>query len=140
MDPKKEKEAPPSIDLEQDTLSSVVRAHYGYLEAAFDQKQPTMLMVLPIDITDILNKMTAKLPIDSLTIEAPVTPKEQADSMMKLMQFHDHICKASYHADPMDLKTISGILLLLRKHFGFKRHVSGQLFYVRAVGMVLSCL
>ena len=71
MDPKKEKEAPPSIDLEQDTLSSVVRAHYGYLEAAFDQKQPTMLMVLPIDITDILNKMTAKLPIDSLTIEAP---------------------------------------------------------------------
>ncbi|MGI2262424.1 sodium:solute symporter family transporter, partial [Candidatus Cardinium hertigii] len=75
------------------------------------------------------------MPIDSLTIEAPVTPKEQADSMMKLMQFHDHICKSSYEGDPIDVKTISGILLLLRKHFGFKRHVSGQLFYVRAVGI-----
>ncbi|MGI2262245.1 sodium:solute symporter family transporter [Candidatus Cardinium hertigii] len=134
MDPKKEKEDPPSIDLEQDTLSSVVRAHYGYLEASFDQK-PTMLMVLPINVSDILDKMTAKLPIDSLTIEAPATPKEQADSMIKLMQFHDHICTSLCKRDSIDVKTILDILLLLRKHFGFKRHVSGQLFYVRAVAI-----
>ncbi|MGI2298745.1 sodium:solute symporter family transporter [Candidatus Cardinium hertigii] len=135
MDLKEEKEAPPSIDLEQDTLFSVVRAHYGYLETSFDQKQSAMLMVLPIDVSDILHNMTARLPIDSLTTEAPITPKEQADSMMKLMQFHDHVCKASCETDPIDVKIISGILLLLRKHFGFKRHISGQLFYVRIVGI-----
>ncbi|MGI2298744.1 sodium:solute symporter family transporter [Candidatus Cardinium hertigii] len=133
--PKGVQEASPSIDLEQDTLSSVVRAHYGYLETSFDQKQSAMLMILPIDVSDILHNMTARLPIDSLTTEAPITPKEQADSMMKLMQFHDHVCKASCETDPIDVKIISGILLLLRKHFGFKRHISGQLFYVRIVGI-----
>ncbi|CDG50131.1 sodium:solute symporter family transporter [Cardinium endosymbiont of Bemisia tabaci] len=135
VDLKEEKQAPPSIDLEQDTLSSVVRAHYGYLDASLDEKKIYTLMVFPIDVTDILDKMTARLPIDSLTREAPITPKEQADSMMKLMQFHDYVCKASSEADPIDVKIISGILLLLRKHFGFKRHISGQLFYVRAVGI-----
>ncbi|MGI2299594.1 sodium:solute symporter family transporter [Candidatus Cardinium hertigii] len=135
VDLKEEKQAPPSIDLEQDTLSSVVRAHYGYLDASLDEKKLYTLMVFPIDVTDILDKMTARLPIDSLTREAPITPKEQADSMMKLMQFHDYVCKASSEADPIDIKTVSGILLLLRKHFGFKRHISGQLFYVRAVGI-----
>ena len=33
------------------------------------------------------------------------------------------------------MKIISGLILLLRKHFGFKRHSSGQLFYVRSVGI-----
>ncbi|MGI2299593.1 sodium:solute symporter family transporter [Candidatus Cardinium hertigii] len=135
IDPKVAQEASPSINLEEDTLSSVIRAHYGYLEASFEEKKLYILMVFPIDVTDILHKMTAKLPIDSLTIEAPVTPKEQADSMMELMQFYDYVCKSSSEADPIDIKTVSGILLLLRKHFGFKRHISGQLFYVRAVGI-----
>ncbi|MGI2257629.1 sodium:solute symporter family transporter [Candidatus Cardinium hertigii] len=135
IDLKEETQAPPSIDLEQDTLSSVVRAHYGYLEASLDEKKLYILMVLPIDITDILHKMTARLPIDSLTREAPIAPKEQADSMMQLMQFHDHVCISSSEVDPIDVKTISSILLLLRKQFGFKRHISGQLFYVRAVGI-----
>ncbi|MGI2299003.1 HD domain-containing protein [Candidatus Cardinium hertigii] len=85
--------------------------------------------------SEIRDKMTYKLPIDSLTVETPVTPKEQADSMMELMKFHDHICKSSCEDDPIDPSIISGILLLLREHFGFKRHASGQLFYVRAVGI-----
>ncbi|MEF2229116.1 MAG: HD domain-containing protein [Candidatus Cardinium sp.] len=51
------------------------------------------------------------------------------------MQFHDYVCKASDKSDPIDVKTISGLLLLLQKHFGFKRHGSGQLLYVRAVGI-----
>ena len=135
MGPQGQQEAAPSIDLQQATISSIVAAHYGYLEYGDCQKQPTILLALPNDVTDILRKMTAALPIDCLTSEGPVTPKEQADSMMALMQFHDYVCKSSYNMDPIDVGAISGLLLLLRQHFGFKRHASGQLFYVRAVGI-----
>ncbi|MGI2257183.1 sodium:solute symporter family transporter [Candidatus Cardinium hertigii] len=135
VDPKVEKDKSPSIDIHQETISSMVRAHYGYLEASFDKKVPTMLMVLPNDVTDIMNKMTAGFPIDALTVESPVTPKEEADSMMELMNFHDYVSKLSCEVDPIDIKTVAGILLLLRKHFRFKRHASGQLFYVHAVGI-----
>ncbi|UWW96494.1 MAG: HD domain-containing protein [Candidatus Cardinium sp.] len=110
-------------------------AHYGYLEYAVQVQDPTMLLVLPVDVIEIRDKMTTKLPIDCLTSETPVTPKEQADSMMELMQFHDHVAQFSHDMDPIDLGTISGLLLLLRQHFGFKRHASGQLFYVRVVGI-----
>ncbi|WP_243018306.1 MULTISPECIES: sodium:solute symporter family protein [Candidatus Cardinium] len=133
IDAKSQKDAPPFIDLEQHTIASMVRAHYGYLDISGDDKQPTILLVLPNDITDILNKITVQYPIDCLTAEALVTPKEQADSMMTLMKFHDHFCKSLCEEDPIDVKTISGLLLLLRQNFGFKRHASGQLFYVRAV-------
>ncbi|MGI2298304.1 sodium:solute symporter family transporter [Candidatus Cardinium hertigii] len=135
ISPQVGKELPLSIDIEKDTISSMVRAHYGYLESYFDHKQPAVLMVLPIDVGDIINKMTIDLPLDSLTSEGIVTPKEEADSMMELMKFHDDVCKSSYEADPIDINTVSGILLLLRKHFRFKRHASGKLFYVRAVGI-----
>ncbi|WP_223245671.1 sodium:solute symporter family transporter [Cardinium endosymbiont of Bemisia tabaci] len=135
IDPRIEKGTPSSIDLELDTISSMVRAHYGYLEASFGQNQSVILMVLPLDVTDIINKMTIDLPLDSLTSEGFITPKEEADSMMELMKSHDHICKSSCEANPIDIKTISGILFLLKKHFRFKRHASGKLFYVRAVGI-----
>ncbi|TSJ81357.1 MAG: HD domain-containing protein [Candidatus Cardinium sp.] len=127
--------APPSIDLQQETISSIVGAHYGYVAYPPDLTEKAILLVLPVDVTAIRDKMTAKLPIDCLTSETPVTPKEQADSMMALMQFHDYVCKSSHRSDPIDVGTISGLLLLLRQHFGFKRHASGQLFYVRAVGI-----
>ncbi|MDN5246841.1 MAG: hypothetical protein QWI37_01150 [Candidatus Cardinium sp.] len=135
MGPKGKQEVPPSIDLQQQTLSTIIEAHYGYLEALDDASKKAMLLVLPNKVTDILSKMTITLPIDSLTLDAPVTPKEQADSMMELMQFHDCVCKSSLKEDPIDMKIISGLILLLRKHFGFKRHDSGQLFYVRSVGI-----
>lgn len=132
MGTKGKQEIPPSIDLQQQTLSTIIEAHYGYLEAPDDASKKAMLLVLPNKVTDILSKMTTTLPIDSLTLESPVTPKEQADSMMELMQFHDCVCKSSLQEDPIDMKIISGLILLLRKHFGFKRHDSGQLFYVRS--------
>ncbi|WP_243518977.1 MULTISPECIES: sodium:solute symporter family protein [unclassified Candidatus Cardinium] len=135
MDPKISKNAAPSIDLEQDTIASMVHAHYGYLKIYKDEKQPTMLLVLPRDVTDIRDKMTVKLPIGCLTSEAPLSPQEQADSMMALMKFHDHVCKYLSKETPIDIKIISGLLLLLRQYFGFKRHASGQLFYVRSVGI-----
>ncbi|UWW97047.1 MAG: HD domain-containing protein [Candidatus Cardinium sp.] len=133
--PQGKKEAPPSIDLQQDTISSMVRAHYGYVAYPVDGAQKAIVLVLPSNVTEVRNKMTAKLPLDCLTSEAPVTSKEQADSMMALMQFHDYVCKSLCPEDPIDIGTISGLLLLLRQHFGFKRHASGQLFYVRAVGI-----
>ncbi len=123
----------PSIDLQMQTIFSIAGAHYGYLKTTYHQHQSSILLVLPNDITDILSKMTTKLPIDCLALASPVTPKEQADSMMVLMNFHDHICKYLCKEDPIDINTISGLLLLLRKHFEFKRHASGQLFYVRSV-------
>ncbi|WP_419241697.1 HD domain-containing protein [Cardinium endosymbiont of Nabis limbatus] len=137
IDPQEKKEMPPSIDLQQDTISSMVRAHYGYIYITYpvDGTEKAVLLVLPTDVTAIRDKMTVKLPLDCLSAEAPVTPEEQADSMMVLMQFHDYVCKSSHGSDPIDIGAISGLLLLLRQHFGFKRHASSQLFYVRAVGI-----
>ncbi len=133
--PKGQQKAPPSIDLQQETISTIVRAHYGYFKLVNDQKQPTTLLVLPNDVTDILSKMTTKRSIGCLTSKASISLKEQADSMMALMQFHDAICKSPDKENPIDRKTISSLLVLLRQHFGFKRHASDQLFYVRAVGI-----
>ncbi|WP_432466139.1 sodium:solute symporter family transporter [Candidatus Cardinium hertigii] len=135
IDPKSNKDTPPSINIEQDTIASMTRSHYGYLKISTDKEGTSMLIVLPNDVSEIRNKMTYKLPVDALTVETPVTPKEQADSMMELMKFHDHVCKSLCKEDPIDPSIISGLLLLLREHFGCKRHESGQLFYVRAVGI-----
>lgn len=133
--PKSKQDLPPSIDVEMDTIGSIVKAHYGHFEQPNAQEHSTILLVLPTNTREIRSKITVKLPMDALTTDSLVTPKEQADSMMTLMRFHDYAYQASHHQDPIDMKTISGLLLLLREHFGFKRHVSGQLFYVRAVGI-----
>lgn len=133
--PQRGHDAPPSIDVEWDTIGSIVAAHYGYLQTSSEGSAKAILVVLPSDVTAIRDKMTGKLPIDCLALDAPVTPKEQADSLMALMSFYDHVCKSLCAEDPIDMKTISGLLLLLRQHFRFKRHVSGQLFYVRSVGI-----
>ncbi|WP_419241532.1 HD domain-containing protein [Cardinium endosymbiont of Nabis limbatus] len=126
---------PPSIDLQHATISSIVGAHYGYFKPPVEASEKAIVLVLPSDVTAIRDKMTAKLPIDCLTVEALITPKEQADAMVTLMKFHDYVCRSFCEEDPIDIKTISNLLLLLRKHFGVKRHASGQLFYVRAVGI-----
>ncbi|WP_223261931.1 hypothetical protein [Cardinium endosymbiont of Dermatophagoides farinae] len=133
--PKVEQVVPPSIDLQTETISSMIHAHYGYFECPVGGNPKAMLLVLPIDVTAIRDKMMVKLPIDCLTSDRPVTSKEQADSMMALMQFHDYVCKSLYPEDPIDIGTISNLLLLLRQYFGCKRHASGQLFYVRVVGI-----
>ncbi|MGI2298885.1 sodium:solute symporter family transporter [Candidatus Cardinium hertigii] len=133
--PQTQQQRPPSIDLQEATISTIVSAHHGYAEVSMDRKPPTILLILPTDVTEILHHITAGLPIDALAAEGPVSPKEQADSMMVLMQFHDYVCKSAYENDPIDLVTLSGLLLLMRQRFGSKRHASGQLFYVRAVGI-----
>ncbi|ROT47548.1 HD domain-containing protein [Candidatus Cardinium hertigii] len=116
------------IDLGKKTIERIMHTHYGYLEIS---NQGAILLVLPWDVTKIREEMIAKLPITHLTSEAPITPKEQADSMMVLMQFHEYVCQVA----EVDPGMIAEILLLLRRCYGFKRHASGQLFYVRAVGI-----
>ncbi len=123
------------IDLQQETISSIVRDHYGYVEYPIDAKQEAILLVLPIDVTDIMNNMNFKLPIDCLNLETPARPKEQTEVTMALMHFHAHLSQFSDDIDPIDLGIISHLLMLLQQHFHFKRHASGQLFYVRAVGI-----
>ncbi|WP_339044456.1 HD domain-containing protein [Cardinium endosymbiont of Tipula unca] len=80
---------------------------------------------------EIRDEMIANLPIDLLASESPITLKEQADSLMALMEFHEYVCKVSH----VESAVIAEILLLLRRCYGFKRHASGQLFYVRATGI-----
>ncbi|WP_041546142.1 sodium:solute symporter family transporter [Cardinium endosymbiont of Encarsia pergandiella] len=132
---KPQQQCPPPIDLQEATISTIVTAHYGYKKISMDKKPPTILLVLPTDVTELLKHMTAGLPIDALATEGPISPKEQADSMMALMQFHDYVSKSAYENDPIDLVILSGVLLLLRQRFAHKRHASGKLFYVRAVGI-----
>ncbi|WP_260214904.1 sodium:solute symporter family protein, partial [Candidatus Cardinium hertigii] len=120
--------APRHIDLGKKTIERIMHTHYGYLEIS---NQAAILLVLPWDVTKIREEMIAKLPITHLTSETPITPKEQADSMMVLMQFHEYVCQVA----EVDPGVIAEILLLLRRCYGFKRHASGQLFYVRAVGI-----
>ena len=93
--------------------------------------QSVVLLVLPWNVTTIREEMIAKLPMESLTTETPITSKEQSDSIMVLMEFHDYACQVS-EVDPV---VIAEILLLLRRCYGFKKHPSEQLFYVRAVGI-----
>lgn len=128
----------PSIDLELDTISSMVRAHYGYFEYHAHAQEKFMLVVLPVNVIEIRDKMTINVPLDCLNSQSPITPKEQADSMMVLMQFHDYASTTAHYMHSIDINTISNILLLLRQSFGFKRHASGQLFYVRAVNIAQS--
>lgn len=135
IDFEEEQGVAPSIDLQKEAISSMIHAHYGYMEYPVSGHQQAILLVLPNDVTAIRDRMMVKLPMDCLHAAAPVTPKEQADSMMVLMQFYDYVCKSSYAVDPIDASTISNLLLLLRQYFGLKRHASGQLFYVRSVGI-----
>lgn len=128
--PQGQQSAPPSIDLQQEVIAAIVKAHYGYLEAAGNPG--TMLLVLPSEVTQLLQQMTTALPLDG---PPPVTLKEQAHSLMALMQCYDYARKASYESNPIDLATISELFLLLRRHFGYQRHASGQLLYVRAAGI-----
>ncbi|ROT46974.1 sodium:solute symporter family transporter [Candidatus Cardinium hertigii] len=119
---------PACMDLGKKTIERIIHAHYGYLEMS---TQKVMLLVLPWNVTNIREEMISKLPMESLTSEAPITEKEQGDAMMVLMHFHDYVCQIS----EVDPGVIAEILLLLRRCYGVKRHASGQLFYVRAVGI-----
>ena len=116
------------INLAKKKLERIMRAHYGYLEIV-DSK--AILVVLPWDATAIREEMIGALPMESCTSEDLITPKEQEDSIMALMEFHDDVCQTA----DVDPGVIAEILLLLRRCYGFRRHPSGQLFYIRSAGI-----
>lgn len=118
------------VDFNKKTIERIINAHYGYL-AFPTSMQSVMLLVLPWNVTSIRDEMIAKLPMERLTSETPITSKEEGESMMLLMEFHEYVCKVS----SVDPGLIAEILLLLRRCYGFKRHPSGELFYVRSVGI-----
>lgn len=129
------KEKAQAIDLDKETIDSIVRAHYGYIEQSHDQKTDAILMVLPVDVTHILDNINVELPLDTFSQETSMTLQEEADAMVILMKFHDDFCKYLNQESPTELKMISQSILLLRKYFRFKRHASGKLLYVRAVAI-----
>lgn len=66
-----------------------------------------------------------------ITEERIITSQERAESLTRLMEFHEWVCTKT----AVDPAIITEILLLLRRCYGFKRHSCGQLFYLRAVGI-----
>ncbi|MDD9139658.1 MAG: HD domain-containing protein [Candidatus Cardinium sp.] len=122
--------SPQKVNLHKENLASIVHAHYGLLLLPHAEQ---LVCLLPLDVTQVREEMLAlSLPREAGTQEeASITPQEKTASLAKLSAFHDWI--PSFES--IDPFLIAEILLLLRRCYGFKRHASGQLFYVRAVGI-----
>ncbi|AWN81834.1 hypothetical protein DK880_00513 [Candidatus Cardinium hertigii] len=118
------------VNLRKKNLASIVHAHYGLLLLPHAEQ---LVCLLPLDVTQVREEMLGlSLPREAGTQEeASITPHEKTVSLAKLSAFHDWI--PSFES--IDPFLIAEILLLLRRCYGFKRHASGQLFYVRAVGI-----
>ncbi|AWN81636.1 sodium:solute symporter family transporter [Candidatus Cardinium hertigii] len=122
--------SPQKVNLHKEKLASIVYAHYGLLLWPHAEQ---LVCLLPLDVSQVREEMLAlSLPREAGTQEeASITPHEKTASLARLSSFHDWI--PSFES--IDPFLIAEILLLLRRCYGFKRHASGQLFYVRAVGI-----
>ncbi|AWN82074.1 High-affinity proline transporter PutP [Candidatus Cardinium hertigii] len=122
--------SPQKVNLHKENLASIVHAHYGLLLLPHAEQ---LVCLLPLDVTQVREEMLAlSLPREAGTQEeVSITPHEKTASLATLSAFHDWI--PSFES--IDPFLIAEILLLLRRCYGFKRHASGQLFYVRAVGI-----
>lgn len=114
------------INVQKEPIERMVRAHYGYLQFT-TSKQKSILLVLPCNVTVIRDEM-----FTNLTPSNSFANKSEIDaSMVVLMKFNYYVCKmCTIHIGVMD-----EIFLLLRRCYAFRRHASGELFYVRAVGI-----
>ncbi|TDG94184.1 sodium:solute symporter family transporter [Cardinium endosymbiont of Culicoides punctatus] len=122
---------PEPMDITTSNMLGIIQSHYGYLELPKPDKDG-ILIALPLNVNDIREEMIERLPLDLLSAtKSEITPKEKVDSLKVLIDFHEYACSVS-HADPA---IITEILLLLRRCYGFKRHMCGELFYVRAAGI-----
>ncbi|AWN81640.1 hypothetical protein DK880_00311 [Candidatus Cardinium hertigii] len=122
--------SPQKVNLHKENLASIVHAHYGLLLLPHAEQ---LVCLLPLDVTQVREEMLAlSLPREAGTQEeTSITPHEKTASLATLSAFHDWI--PSFES--IDSSLIAEILLLLRRCYGFKRHASGQLFYVRAVAI-----
>ncbi|CAH2559828.1 hypothetical protein [Cardinium endosymbiont of Oedothorax gibbosus] len=114
------------IQVEKHVIERAVRAHYGYLRFPFSQKRP-IVMVLPYNVVQVRDAMIDKI----LPLDVPINQKEIDQSMEVFMRSYNHIleiCEARK-------AVLDEILLLIRRCYGFRRHLSGQLLYIRAIGI-----
>ncbi|AXI24329.1 HD domain [Cardinium endosymbiont of Sogatella furcifera] len=114
------------IHIEKRIIERSIRAHYGYLRFPFSQKRP-MLMVLPSNVATVRDAMITKI----LPINVPVTQQEVDQSMEVFMKSYNHLLEISEARKAV----IDEILLLTRRCYGFRRHLSGQFLYIRAIGI-----
>lgn len=119
-----------SVDLSKKIVTGIMDAHYGYVSFA-ESGTGSILAVLPCNVMEVQDSMFSHLCKSRLGSKFLLSHQEEEDSIKVLLSFHSYICKVS----KVDTDVISAILLLLRRCYGFKRHSSGQLLYVRCVGI-----
>ncbi|MGI2298639.1 HD domain-containing protein [Candidatus Cardinium hertigii] len=114
------------INVQKEPIERNIRAHYGYLQFS-PSKEKTILLVLPCNVSVVQHEMVTKLAPSNSYIN-----KSEIDTSMELlMKFNDYACKMCN----IRIGAMDEILLLLRRCYAFRRHASGKLFYVRAVGI-----
>ncbi|TSJ81074.1 MAG: HD domain-containing protein [Candidatus Cardinium sp.] len=114
------------VNVQKQPIERMIRAHYGYLQFP-SSKQKATLLVLPCNVTTIRDEMIHNIiPSNSF-----VTKSEMDASMTVFMKFNDYVCKMC----DIRIGVMDEIFLLLRRCYAFRRHASGELFYVRAVGI-----
>lgn len=114
------------IRLEKRVIERAVRAHYGYLRFPISKKRP-MLIVLPTNVAQVRDAMIDKI----LPLNVPITQKEIDQSMEMFIKSYNHLCEIS----EVRKAVIDEVILLIRRCYGFRKHLSGQLFYIRAIGI-----
>ncbi|TSJ80766.1 MAG: hypothetical protein NMK33_04935 [Candidatus Cardinium sp.] len=114
------------IHLEKRIIERAVRAHYGYLRFPLSKKRP-MLIVLPCNVAAVRDAMIAKI----LPLNVSISQKEMDQSMEIFIKSYQHLLEISEARKAV----VDEILLLMRRCYGFRRHISGQLLYIRAISI-----
>ncbi len=117
---------PERTSIEKRSIERIVRTHYGYLQFPSSNKKP-VLVVLPCDVAAVRDEMISRI----IPSDASITCSEFKQSMVILQKAYNNLCTVA------DMRTIvlDELFLLIRRCYGFRRHASGQLFYVRALGI-----
>ncbi|CCM10549.1 membrane protein of unknown function [Cardinium endosymbiont cEper1 of Encarsia pergandiella] len=113
-------------NIDKRNIEQIVRTHYGYLQFPTAPKKP-MLVVLPCNVAAVRDKMIAGI-IPSTT---SISSRELKTSMAFLQKAYNSLCTMA----DMRPTVLDELFLLIRRCYGFRRHASGQLLYVRALGI-----
>lgn len=113
-------------NIEKRTIERIVRTHYGYLQFPPSPKRP-MVIVVPCDVSAVRNAMIDRI----LPSEPAIFFKEYRASLVTLTKAYNRLCTLA------EMRTIvlDELFLLMRRCYGYTRHESGQLAYIRAVGI-----
>ncbi|MGI2298831.1 hypothetical protein ACRRVB_03520 [Candidatus Cardinium hertigii] len=114
------------IHVEKRIIERAIRAHYGYLRFPIAKKRP-MLMVVPCNVVNVRDAMISNIH----PLNAPTTQKEIDQSIEVFIKSYNQILEISEARRAV----IDEIVLLTRRCYGFQRHPSGQLLYVRSIGI-----